>query len=111
MQQIKNFVRDALGIPPAAALFAAGCVAHLALNALLRKSPASPWGLLSPLVLGAALEAWEIWEHYQAIGLTAPGNDPLAVILVRHGLDVGIVLSGPLLLVGISWLSTRLHIR
>ena len=107
MQQIKYFISETLGIPPAAALFVAGCVAHLALNALLHKSPASPWGLLAPLAFGLTLEAWEIWVKYSDIGLSAPGNDPLTAILLRHGLDVGIVLAGPLLLVGIFWFRAR----
>lgn len=99
LQQIKVFIRDQLGLPPSAMLIAIGCIAHLALNALLRKSPTSAWGLLAPLSLGVGLESYEIWTHYRGIGLLAPGNDPLIAILARHGRDIVITLAGPLLLV------------
>ena len=85
-----------------------GLVAHVAVNVLLRKPPGSAWGLLAPLTLGLAIEAWEIRVQYGDMGLTAPGNDPLVQILLRHGLDVGLMLAGPVLLVGIVWLRARL---
>lgn len=80
-------------------MVALGLSAHLALNGLMRKSPTSPWGLLAPLMFGVALEGYEIWIHYRAVGLLAPGNDPLSIILMRHGLDIAKMLAGPLLLV------------
>lgn len=96
--KIKTFLRDQLGLPPFVLLAAAGCLAYLSLNALLRKPLTSAWGLLAPLVLGLLLESYEIWVEYRDVGLFAPGNDPLAVILARHALDVAIVLVLPLLL-------------
>jgi len=107
LEQIKSFIRDTLGMPPSVTLLAIGSAAHLALNALLRKPPGSPWGLWAPLILGLAIESWEIRATYHAIGLTAPGNDPLVIILMRHGFDVGLMLAGPLLLVGIVWLRSH----
>jgi hypothetical protein len=107
LQQLKTFLRDQLGLPPFAVLLVAGFAAHIALNALLRKSPASPWGLLAPLLLGVALEAYEVWHAYRGVGLFAPGNDPLRTILARHTLDVGKMLAGPLLLVALCHLPTR----
>jgi hypothetical protein len=107
LQQIKFFIRDQLGLPPVAVLVVVGCVTHLALNALLRKSPTSAWGLLAPLVLGVTLESYEIWLQYRQAGLLAPGNDPLLAILMRHGLDVVKMLVVPLLLVALGALSAR----
>ena len=106
-QQIKSFIRDQLGLPPTAMLVAAGLVAHFALNALLRKSPTSAWGLLAPLVLGSALESYEIWIQYKDFGLLAPGNDPFISILARHALDVLKMLAVPLLMVAIGAWTTR----
>jgi hypothetical protein len=107
LQQFKTVLRDQLGLSPFAVLLVAGFAAHIALNALLRKSPTSPWGLLAPLLLGVALEAYEIWHAYRDVGLFAPGNDPLLTILARHALDIGKMLVGPLLLVALGHLPIR----
>ncbi len=88
-------------------LIIAGCVAHLMLNTILRKPLTSPLGLLAPLVLGLALESYEIWVQYRNIGLLAPGNDPVLVILLRHGFDIGKMLAAPLILVVVGALSAR----
>lgn len=106
-EQLKSLLRDRVGLPPWLVLALAGLVAHLALNFVLRKAPASPWGLCAPLLLGIAIESWEIWVHYQAIGFDAPGVDPLAAILLRHALDVTIMLLGPLALVLSGFLASR----
>ena len=102
LQQIKFFIRDQLGLHPAAVQVATGLVAHVTLNAVLQKSPFSAWGLLAPVVLGVALESYEIWIKYKLSGLFAPGNDPIIVILGRHGLDVAKMLAAPILLVAIG---------
>ena len=107
LNEAKSFLREQLGLPPSAVLMVAGLVAHLALTALLRKSPTSPWGLLAPLTLGLALEAYEIWMHYRTVGLLAPGNDPLWLILARHGLDVMKVLAAPILITIIGRMISR----
>ena len=107
LQQIKSLIRDQLGLPPLAVLVVAGGLSHLVLNAILRKSPTSAWGLLAPLVLAIALESYEIWIHYRNVGLLAPGNDPLLAILLRHGLDVLKVLAAPLLFVALGLITTR----
>ena len=78
---------------------AAGCLAHVVLNAVLRRPITSGWGLLGPLGLGIALETYEIWVQYRKIGLFTPGNDSLLTILGRHGLDISLMLAGPLLIV------------
>jgi hypothetical protein len=83
-------------------LVAVGCLAHVFLNALLRRPIASAWGLLGPLGLGVVLESYEIWVHYRNIGLFAPGNDALITILSRHGLDVASMLIVPFLVVLIT---------
>ncbi len=62
----------------------------------------SAWGLLAPLVLGVAIESFEIWRSYGDIGLLAPGNDPLLSIAGRHGMDVLSMLALPLILVGVG---------
>jgi len=107
LQQIKTLLRDQLGLPPLAILAAAGLIAHLLLNMLLRRTPTSPWGLLAPILLGITLEAWEIWVQYKDIGLAAPESDPLIDILARHASDVVTMLAGPLLLVVAGAMSPR----
>ena len=107
LQQLKALLRDQLGLPPAAVLVFVGCLAHLALNTVLRKPLTSGWGLFGPLVLGIALESFEIWIQYRDIGLFAPGNDPVIVILGRHALDVLAMLALPLVLVALGAVSTR----
>ena len=99
LRELKYFLRDQLGVPPWLVLATAGLLAHVALNAALRRPIASGWGMLGPLVAGIALESFEIWIQYRNVGLFAPGNDPLFAILGRHSLDVMLMLAGPLLLV------------
>jgi hypothetical protein len=88
-------------------LVAVGCLAHVALNAALRRPITSGWGLLGPAGLGVALESYEIWIQYRTIGLIAPGNDPLLTILGRHGFDVLLMLAGPLLVVVVGAISAK----
>jgi len=107
LQQIKGLIRDQLGLSPSLMFIVAGCVVHLALNAVLRKPLTSATGLLAPLALGLALESYEIWVQYRNVGLFAPGNDPLFAILWRHGFDIVKILAAPLLLVAAGTLSTR----
>ena len=107
LQKIKFLIRDQLGLPSTAVLMAVGCGAHLALNALLRKSPTSAWGLLAPLGLGVAIESYEIWLQYKNIGLFAAGNDPVLIILLRHARDIAYMLAGPLILVAFGTVSAR----
>jgi hypothetical protein len=97
--QVKAFLRDELGIPPWSVLLVVGLLAHLSLTALLRKPSSSPCGLLAPLTLGVAVEAYEIWVQYRDIGFFAEGNDPAWLIISRHGLDVLRMLALPALLV------------
>jgi hypothetical protein len=104
---LKTFVRDQLGIPAWAALPVVGLFAFLALNALLRKPWTSAIGLLAPLLLGLALEAYEIRVQYRDAGLAAPGNDPLWMILGRHGLDVALMASLPVVAVATRFFSSR----
>ena len=107
LDRLKTILRDQLGLPSWVVLAAAGLAAHVVLNVLLRKPATSAWGLLAPLTLGALLEAYEIWIQYRNIGLFAPGNDPLIVILGRHGLDVLVMLALPALLVAAGNLSAK----
>ena len=107
LQQVKSFLIDQLGIPPSVVLALVGTATHLLLNAILGRSATSPWGLLGPLLLGMALESYEIWIQYRGIGLFSPGNDPLLAILGRHGLDVLLMLAGPLLVVVVWAISAR----
>ena len=107
IQKLKAFVRDQLGVPPVVVLVAVGLFAHIALNFALKKPFTSPWGLLAPVTLGCAIEAWEIWVQYSEIGLTASGNDPVVVILARHALDVIVMVAAPVLLVGIGAIPSR----
>ena len=88
-------------------LAAVGCLAHVALNAMLRKPITSGWGLLGPLGFGVALECYEIWIQYRSVGLFAPGNDTLLTILGRHGLDVVFMLAGPILIVAAGAISVK----
>lgn len=96
-----------MGLPPFAVLLIAGLIAHFSLNTLLRKPVTSAWGLVAPLILGIGLETYEIWVEYRRVGLFAEGNDPVWMILARHGIDVLIIISGPLLLVGLGILLRR----
>ena len=105
--RLKTFLRNDLGLPPWVILALAGCLAHLLLNAILRKPMTSAWGLLGPLAIGIILESYEIWVQYRQLGLFAPGNDPLVAILGRHGLDVLLLLSVPLLIVVVGALSAK----
>lgn len=107
LSYLKSVIRDQLGVPPWAVLVAVGCIAHVVLNAALRRPSVSAWGLLGPLVLGVLLEGYEIWLHYRNIGLLAPGNDALIAILGRHGLDVGLMLCGPFLMVVFGAVSAK----
>lgn len=106
LRQIKGWLREQLALEPWMVLMTAGLLTHVALNLLLRKSPFSAWGLLAPLVLGVALEGYEIWDHYRG-ALLAPGSDPLLQILLRHLLDVARMLAAPLLLVLAGLVLTR----
>ena len=106
LQHIKHYLRDQVGLPPSAVLIIAGLVVHYLLNVLLRKPVTSPWGLIAPLVLGIALESYEIWVQYRDVGLFYVGNDPLIIIFARHSVDVMIVLSAPLVLVAIGRLAS-----
>lgn len=107
MDQLKYFFRDQLGLPPWTVLVAVGCLAHVVLNAVLRKPITSGWGLLGPLGLGVALESYEIWIQYRSAGLFAAGNDSLLAILGRHGLDVSLMLAVPLLVVLVGAISAK----
>ena len=107
LHQLKIIIRDQLGLPPWTVLVVVGCLAHVALNAALRRPIASGWGLLGPLGLGVAVESYEIWIQYRAIGLFAPNNDPLLTIFGRHGLDVLMMLAGPFLVVVIGAITAK----
>lgn len=88
LELAKTLLRDRLGLPPALVLALAGLAAHVLLNALLRRPLGSAVGLLAPLLIGVAIESWEIWIRYRGAGLFAEGNDPLLQILGRHSLDI-----------------------
>jgi hypothetical protein len=107
LQQIKSFIRDTLGMPPAVTVtrdrFSRAPGTQCAVAQTFR---IALW-LMGPAILGLAIESWEIRDQYHAIGLTAPGNDPITMILMRHGFDVGLMLTGPLLLIGFARLRTR----
>jgi len=105
--EIKSFLLNQLGLSPSLVLVLVGVLSHAALCLLLRAPLASPWGLLAPLGIGLLIEAYEIWEHYKVLGLTAAGNDPVAVILLRHSLDVLKMLALPAALVVGGLLSQR----
>ncbi len=107
IERLKSLLRDQIGLPTWVVLAAAGLAAHIVLNVLLRKPVTSAWGLLAPLSLGCLMEAYEIWVQYRHVGLFAPANDPLFVILGRHGLDVLVMLALPALLVAAGSLSSK----
>ncbi len=94
-------------MPPWTVQVAIGCLAHIALNAVLRRPITSAWGLLGPLGLGVALESYEIWTQYRHVGLFASGNDALLSILGRHSLDVSLMLAGPLLIVLVGVITAK----
>lgn len=107
LSELKSILRDQLGLPPWIVLSAVGCLAYVVFNAMLRKPINSPWGLLGPLGLGVALESYEIWIQYENVGLFAPGNDTLLAILARHGLDVVIMIAGPILIAVVGAISAK----
>jgi hypothetical protein len=104
---IKSLIRDQLGIPAWAALPVVGLIAFFAFNVLLRRPWTSALGLLAPLILGIVLEAYEIRVQYRGTGLGAAGNDPLWIILGRHGLDVALMASLPVVAVATRFFSSR----
>jgi len=61
--------------------------------------------LLAPVIVGILIEGYEIWVQYRDLGLFASGNDTLAVILLRHGLDILKMLALPVLLVATGKIS------
>lgn len=107
LDYLKTLLRDQLGLPVWVVLMIAGCLAHVVLNAVLRKPITSAWGLLAPLIIGVTLESYEIWVQYRNIGLFAAGNDPVIAILGRHALDVLSLLAVPLLLVAFGAITAR----
>ncbi len=107
LQRLKALLRDQLGLPPTAVLVFVGCLAYLALNFVLRRPLTSGWGLLGPLVLGIALESFEMCIQYKDIGLFAPDNDHVIAIIGRHGLDFLAMLAGPLMIVALGAISAR----
>lgn len=107
LNPIKTVLRDQLELPPWVVLATVGLLAHLIVNALLRKPLTSGWGLLGALVIGVVLESYEIWLQYRDIGLFAPGNDALLTILGRHGLDVVLMLAAPVNLLSIGVISAK----
>lgn len=107
LDRIKTLLRDQLGLPSWVFLAAAGLASHVAMDLVLKKPVTSALGLLAPLTLGIAIEAYEIWVHYRGVGLFAEGNDPGWQILGRHGLDVLTMLALPLGLVLAGHLSSR----
>ena len=102
-----TILRDQLGLPSWAVLAVAGLMAHLALNAALRRPLSSAWGMLAPLTLGVVVEVYEIWVQYRGVGLLAHGNDPIWLIVARHGLDVATMLALPVLLVVAGHVASR----
>lgn len=99
LSDFKAVFRDYVGAPPWLVLTIVGCLAHIASNVVLRKPITSTWGLIAPLTLGLTLESYEIWEQYRHVGLFAPTNDPLILILIRHAIDIAFLLIGPALMV------------
>ena len=85
----------------------AGCIAHLLLNAVLRKPATSAWGLLAPLALGVSLESIEIWVQYRDVGLLAQGSAGVLGIILRHSLDLLKIMLIPLSLVAIGMFAPR----
>lgn len=107
LDRIKTLRRDQLGLPTWVVLSAVGFASHVVLNLILKKPVTSGWGLLAPLTLGVAIEAYEIWLQYRGIGLLAEGNDPLLMIFGRDALDVVVMLALPVLIAVGARLSTR----
>jgi hypothetical protein len=107
LDQLKSFFRDTIALPPDLVLVIVGLIAHLLLCLVLRKPLNSAWGLLAPIIIGIFIEGYEIWVQYRDVGLFAPSNDPLAVILLRHSLDILKMLVLPVLLVAIGKISAH----
>lgn len=108
MSQIKIFLRDTLGLPPVSLLIGLGLATHIVLNLLLQKPVTSAYGLILPLILGLSIEGYEIWIAYREVGLLAPGNDPILIILTRHFVDVLFVLLAPIALVIFGLVSSQI---
>jgi len=105
--QLKSFLRDTLILPPDLVLVIVGLISHLLLCLLLRKPLNSAWGLFAPITVGILIEGYEIWVQYRDVGLFAPSNDPLAIILLRHGFDILKMLVLPVLLVATGKIGTH----
>ena len=100
LNQLTYFLRDQVNLPAHAALLIVGLGAHLVLNAVLRKSPFSAWGLLGPLLVGIASHGPELW----ATGLFASGSLALAL---TYGIAILKLLSLPAFLVAIGFATPR----
>jgi hypothetical protein len=80
-----------------------GLVCHLATCLILRRPLSWLWALVPGLVLAVALEAFEIWQHWLAPGLSLRGQ--VLGILGRHLRDVALVTVPPALVAAAaSWL-------
>jgi hypothetical protein len=100
LDQLTYFLHDQVNLPPYAALLIVGLVAHLALNAVLGKSPFSPWGLLGPLLLGVATHGSDLL----ATGLFATG---FLALSLAYSLAILKLLLLPALLVVIGFMTPR----
>ena len=101
LSEIKRFITERLGFPPFVVLMIVGLAFHLMTNKILGKHYSSPWGIVGPLILGILIESVEIWDVYIDSGSFSPSSDPLAVILMRHSLDVLQIITAPVALTAI----------
>jgi len=86
LERVKRMVVSILPFPGAVFLVLAGMGCYLGTCALLRRPLSWAWALVPGLCLSLLIEAWEIWDHWGAPGISVRGQVP--AILGRHMKDV-----------------------
>lgn len=108
LPQLKDFLRAQLGVYPDVIIVVAGLACFLITCLVARRPLAWAWALVPGICLALAVEAWEIWQHYGARGLTAASVRELAGIIWRHARDVLVMNLAPAVVVVVASLSRRI---
>jgi len=103
LERIKDTLLALAPLQGETLLVLAGIGCYLTTCLTLRRPLSWFWALVPGLVLSVALEAWEIWRHWLAPGLSLRGQVP--GILGRHLKDVALVTLPPALVAAAAaWL-------
>jgi hypothetical protein len=86
LDRIKGTLISVLPFPAETLLVVAGLGCYLGTCVILRRPLSWAWALVPGLCLALTIEAWEIWDHWSAPGLSVRGQ--VLAILGRHMKDV-----------------------